>query len=169
LGVLAGSGLLLASACSSGTSASGAAGTSAPATAPAAAAGQTAAHTPATAAVGKSQLGPIVVDSSGRTLYRFDKDTAGNGMSACNGACAAAWPAALVTGQATAAPGLTGTLGTITRADGSHQLTLNGSPLYRYVGDQGPGDTTGNGFGGIWHVVHTTAAPAAAAAGASGY
>ena len=105
-----------------------------------------------------------MVDSSGRTLYRYDKDTAGNGSSACYGACAAVWPPALATGQPTPAAGLAGTVGVITRTDGSHQLTLDGHPLYRYLGDQGPRDTTGDGFGGIWHVLHSTAGPAAATA-----
>ena len=117
-------------------------------------------NTRATIAAGSSSLGSIVVDAAGRTLYRYDKDTPGSGTSACNGACATAWPPALVTGTPTAGPGVSGTIGMITRADGTHQITLDGHPLYRFSGDQGPGDTTGNGFGGIWHVVRTSASPA---------
>jgi predicted lipoprotein with Yx(FWY)xxD motif len=115
---------------------------------------------PATIAVGTSSLGPIVVDDSGHTLYRYDKDTPGSGMSACNGACATAWPPAIVTGQPSAGAGVAGTIGTITRADGSQQVTLDGHPLYRFAGDQSTGDTTGDGFGGIWHVVHANASAA---------
>jgi predicted lipoprotein with Yx(FWY)xxD motif len=48
----------------------------------------------------------------------------------------------------------------VTRTDGTRQIALNGHPLYRFAGDQNPGDTAGNGFGGIWHVVHTGASAA---------
>jgi predicted lipoprotein with Yx(FWY)xxD motif len=98
-----------------------------------------------------------VVDATGHTLYTYDPDTPGSGTSACDGACAAAWPPEEVSGQPSAAAGVTGTLGVITRSDGSHQLTLDGRPLYRYAGDAGPGTTTGDGIGGIWHVVHLNA------------
>ena len=105
-----------------------------------------------------------MVDASGRTLYRYDKDMAGSGSSACNGACAVAWPPALVTGQPSAGSGVAGTLSVITRADGTQQVALDGHPLYRYSGDQNPGDTTGDGFGGIWHIVPATTAAVAASA-----
>src|ERR1700722_1893487 len=82
---------------------------------------------------------------------------AGSGTSACNGACATAWPPALVNGQATAGPGVTGALNVAIRTDGTHQITLDGHPLYRFSGDQNPGDTTGDGFGGIWHIARTGA------------
>jgi predicted lipoprotein with Yx(FWY)xxD motif len=150
VGVLSGAGLFAAAACSSGTTSS----TSATGHSTAA---LVQSHPATSVAVGRSSLGTIVVDNAGRTLYRFDKDTPGSGSSACNGACAAAWPPDLVQGAPVAAPGVTGSLGVVSRADGTHQLTLDGHPLYRYVGDQGPGDTTGDGFGGIWHVVHTAA------------
>ncbi len=113
-----------------------------------------------------TSLGSIVVDGSGRTLYRFDKDKPGSGSSACNAACATTWPPALVSGQPKAGPAVAGTVGVITRADGSQQVTLDGHPLYRFSGDQAAGDTNGDGFGGIWHVVLAGAGstPAAAAA-----
>ncbi|HET7488153.1 MAG TPA: hypothetical protein VFJ85_09505 [Acidimicrobiales bacterium] len=113
-----------------------------------------------TLATGTTSRGPVVVDAGGRTLYRFDKDTAGSGTSACTGDCATAWPPALVTGTPTAT-GVAGTLGTVTRADGATQVTLDGHPLYRFGGDQKPGDTAGDGLGGVWHVVAAGAAPAA--------
>jgi predicted lipoprotein with Yx(FWY)xxD motif len=161
LGVMSGAGLVVVAACSSGTPSN----TSASAPVPTAA--QEGSHSATSLAVGRSSIGTIVVDNAGRSLYRFDKDTPGSGSSACNGACAAAWPPDLVQGAPTAGPGVTGSLGVVTRADGTHQLSLDGHPLYRYVGDQAPGDTTGNGFGGIWHVVPaaTTASAAAALTG----
>jgi predicted lipoprotein with Yx(FWY)xxD motif len=158
ISALSGAGLVVAAACSSGTP------SSTSATGPVPTATQTGSHSATSIAVGRSSLGTIVVDNAGRTLYRFDKDTPGSGSSACTGACAAAWPPDLVQGAPTAGPGVTGTLGVVTRADGTHQLTLDGHPLYRYVGDQGRGDTTGDGFGGIWHVVHTATSTSAAGA-----
>ena len=68
--------------------------------------------------------------------------------------------------------GLTGALGSLTRTDGAKQISLDGRPLYRYAGDGAPGDTNGEGIGGIWHVVHTTggaAAPKPAASMTGGY
>jgi predicted lipoprotein with Yx(FWY)xxD motif len=155
VGALSGAGLFVAAACSSG-------GASSNSTTGASTAAQVQAHPATSIAVGRSSLGTIVVDNAGRTLYRFDKDTAGSGSSACNGACAAAWPPDLVQGTPSAGPGVAGTLGVVTRSDGTHQLSLDGHPLYRYVGDQGPGDTTGDGFGGIWHAVHTATSTSAA-------
>jgi predicted lipoprotein with Yx(FWY)xxD motif len=116
-----------------------------------------------TIAARTTSLGSIVVDSSGMTLYRFDKDTPGSGSSACNAACATTWPPAAVSGQPKADPGVAGAIGEITRADGSRQVTLDGHPLYRFSGDQAAGDTNGDGFGGIWHIVPAGAGSTAAA------
>jgi predicted lipoprotein with Yx(FWY)xxD motif len=106
-----------------------------------------------TVGVASTSIGPVVVDSTGRTLYTYDLDHRGSGTSACSAGCAQAWPPDQVSEQPTAGAGVTGRLAVITRSDGSHQLTLDGLPLYRYAGDSGPGDTSGNGSGGIWHVV----------------
>jgi predicted lipoprotein with Yx(FWY)xxD motif len=106
-----------------------------------------------TVRVGSTRIGTVVVDSTGRTLYTYDLDHRGSGTSACNAGCAQAWPPDLVSGQPTVGTGVRGNLGVITRSDGSHQLTLDGQPLYRYAGDSGPGDTSGDGLGGIWHLV----------------
>jgi predicted lipoprotein with Yx(FWY)xxD motif len=95
-------------------------------------------------------LGTILTTSDGFTLYTFDNDTPGSGTSACNDACASAWPPFPVA-DATAS-GASGEIGTITRADGSPQTTYNGKPLYMYSGDAAPGDTNGDGVGGVWHV-----------------
>ncbi|GAA2157130.1 hypothetical protein GCM10009760_58950 [Kitasatospora kazusensis] len=107
-------------------------------------------------------LGTIVTDGNGFTLYRFDHDTAQPSMSNCNGACATLWPPVTASGT----PQLKGIdsklVGTVTRADGSKQITLNGWPLYRYSPDTKPGDTKGQGFGGIWFAATPTGAKAAA-------
>lgn len=92
----------------------------------------------------------VVTNAKGFTLYWFVPDT--STKSNCNGSCAHFWPP--VHGPATAGPGVTGTLSTIKRSDGSVQATYRGHPLYTYVGDTAPGQATGNGInlsGGVWH------------------
>lgn len=100
-------------------------------------------------------IGKALTDGAGRTLYTFSADRAGSGQSSCSGVCASAWPP--LTASATPAPpgGTTLALGLIQRDDGSQQVTVGGRPLYRFVGDQKPGDATGNGLnaqGGTWSV-----------------
>ncbi|MFD9593632.1 SCO0930 family lipoprotein [Kitasatospora sp. NPDC059973] len=97
------------------------------------------------------QLGPVLTDRQGFTLYRFDKDTAKPPLSNCAGACAATWPP--VVNDSTTAPGAgidQDKLGQVTRADGTQQLTVGGWPAYRYAQDTVPGDTKGQGVGGTW-------------------
>ena len=110
---------------------------------------------PATVKVAKSGLGKILVDSQGRTLYLFKKDS--GTTSACTGACATAWPPLRTTGKPIAGSGTNASLvGTATRADGTTQVTYNGHPLYLFVKDTKPGDTNGEGktaFGGSWFAV----------------
>ena len=101
-----------------------------------------------------TKLGRVAVDAHGRTLYLFEKDK--HGKSACYGACAVAWPPALVKGKPTGGAGIS-RLGTTTRRNGSHQLTLGGHPLYRFIKDKTPGDTKGqnvDAFGAEWYVVN---------------
>jgi predicted lipoprotein with Yx(FWY)xxD motif len=102
------------------------------------------------------KLGDYLVDAKGMTLYLFTQDTPG--ASTCTGGCLKAWPALVAAGNVTAGPGVAGKLDVITRADdGSKQVTYNGYPLYYWKKDQAPGDTTGQGIGGVWFVVPPTA------------
>jgi len=121
----------------------------------------------ATLGTANTGLGKILVDSHGRTLYLFGKDS--GTTSLCTGACAQAWPPLKMTGKPTVGTGTNAAMvGTTTRSHGGAQVTYNGHPLYRYQGDQKPGDTNGQGltaFGGRWSVISpagqaVTAAPA---------
>jgi predicted lipoprotein with Yx(FWY)xxD motif len=106
-----------------------------------------------TVSAADSSLGTILVDGKGMTLYLLTGDSAD--ASICTDACATAWPPLI--GTATAGSGVDGTkLGTISRPDGTSQVTYNGHPLYGFVKDQAAGDVNGQGinkFGGIWYVV----------------
>ena len=102
---------------------------------------------------GDSDLGEIVVDADGRTVYVFDEDQPGSGESACTDECAATWPAVVAESDAPTADGLEGELGTIEREDGTLQVTLDGRPVYLFAGDGSAGDVTGQGVDGTWFVV----------------
>jgi predicted lipoprotein with Yx(FWY)xxD motif len=98
-----------------------------------------------------TSVGTILVNSAGHSIYWFAIDTPTK--SNCTGSCATLWPP--VKGPVTAAAGasLPGTLGTITRADGTVQATYMGHPLYTYAGDSSAGQVGGNGknlSGGFW-------------------
>jgi predicted lipoprotein with Yx(FWY)xxD motif len=120
-----------------------------------------------------AKLGQILVDSRGKALYVFDRDTAGK--VACTGSCATLWPPLEVPGGTPTGTGVTATLATVARPDGSQQVTLAGRPLYTYAADPSPGVVNGDGFGGIWHVARPAGVPAAGAgsttpsSSASGY
>jgi predicted lipoprotein with Yx(FWY)xxD motif len=105
--------------------------------------------------VATSGLGQILVDSQGRTLYLFAKDT--GTQSECTGACASAWPPLGATGNPTVGGGADAALvASTTRSDASPQITYAGHPLYLFSGDQNPGDTNGEGvvaFGASWYAV----------------
>lgn len=97
-----------------------------------------------------TDLGSILVNAEGFTLYIFTNDT--DGASTCYDACASTWPP--VPGDVAISPELDASIfGTTTRDDGTEQLTVNGMPLYLYAPDTSPGDTTGQGVGGVWFVV----------------
>jgi predicted lipoprotein with Yx(FWY)xxD motif len=146
---------LLAAACGGGGG--GGASSATPAAGAASSAPASSAPAAAAAAVGakKVGLGTILVDGKGMTLYLFEKDK--GGKSACDGACAAAWPPVLTSGTAMPGPGVTASLlGTTTRSDGTTQVTYNKWPLYYYAADKAPGDTTGqdvDAFGAEWYVL----------------
>jgi predicted lipoprotein with Yx(FWY)xxD motif len=90
----------------------------------------------------------VLVNSSGMTVYTFDKDTANSGKSACSGGCLEAWPAVPAGDAAVAAP-----YSVVTRDDGSKQLAYKGKPLYTFAKDKKQGDRTGDKFKDMWHVV----------------
>ena len=165
-------------------SACGSSGSSTPTTGntPAAGAGSSAPASSAPAAAGGSTVTAktigsqqVLVDSKGMTLYWFAIDTPSK--SNCTGSCLTYWPP--VKGPVTAGSGVTGTLGTITRSDGTTQATYDGHPLYTYSGDPSAGATNGQGvstFGALWwvvapdgSVVKTAAQPAASTSGGGGY
>jgi predicted lipoprotein with Yx(FWY)xxD motif len=116
-------------------------------------------------------LGSFLVDSNGMTLYVFANDSANT--SNCSGTCSTNWPPLLTNGAPIAGTGVSAALlGTITRADGSSQVTYNGMPLYYFAADKTAGDTKGQAVKNIWYVIDPTGksittAPAAAAASAS--
>ncbi|MGC0328226.1 putative lipoprotein with Yx(FWY)xxD motif [Streptomyces sp. SAI-170] len=97
-----------------------------------------------------AELGQVLTDSAGRTLYRFDQDTAEPPKTNCDGDCATAWPPVLAD-DASAGEGVDpALLGEVARPDGSKQLTVGGWPAYRYAKDVNPGDTNGQGVKGTW-------------------
>ena len=161
-------------------SACGSSGSSSAASTPAAAAGSSAASSPAAsasasspAAAGGSTLDvktigsqQVLTNSAGLTLYWFAPDT--STTSKCTGSCATYWPP--VKGPATAGSGVTGTLSTITRSDGTTQATYDGHPLYTYAADTAPGQNKGNGLnvsGGLWYEMTVSGSTPAAGAAAS--
>ena len=128
----------------------------------------------ATVSVANTGLGNILVDSKGRTLYLFQKDT--GTTSTCSGACATAWPPLRASGKPTAGSGAKASLlGTTPRSDGKPQVTYNGHPLYGYQGDSKAGDTNGqavDGFGAPWYVLSPSGdeiTTASSSSGGNGY
>jgi predicted lipoprotein with Yx(FWY)xxD motif len=109
----------------------------------------------ATVKVAHTDLGKILVDSRGRSLYMLSADSAKK--STCFGACVSAWPPLRTSRKPTVGKGLKASkVGKIKRSDGKSQVTYNGHPLYRFVNDKQPGDTNGQGitaFGGRWFVL----------------
>ncbi|GDY32395.1 hypothetical protein GTS_40280 [Gandjariella thermophila] len=100
-------------------------------------------------ATASPQLGSIVTDSAGNTLYRFDRDSANPPKSRCVGPCAQKWPPVLANGDITVTGLERSLVGTVKRPDGTMQLTLAGWPLYRYAEDK-PGEVKGENVGGVW-------------------
>jgi predicted lipoprotein with Yx(FWY)xxD motif len=152
LGALLATALLAAACGSSGTSG----GSSTPA------AGSTATGSAAALVITtkSGSAGTYLTDGSGRAVYLWTKD--GMNKSECSGACASAWPPVPASGTMTASGGaVSADLSSITRSDGSKQLTYDGHPLYYFSGDSGPGTTNGqgsDGFGAKWWLVSTSGA-----------
>jgi predicted lipoprotein with Yx(FWY)xxD motif len=159
---------LLAAGCSSAATAA----PSSPSSVPAAGSSASASTTGTVISAHAGSAGTFLTDG-GRAVYLWSKD--GTNMSACTGACAAAWPPVPATGTLTAAGGAqTSDLGTITRSDGTKQVTYDGHALYFFAGDSAAGQTSGqgsDGFGAKWWLVapsgaKITASDTAAAAAA---
>jgi predicted lipoprotein with Yx(FWY)xxD motif len=90
----------------------------------------------------------VLTNSAGMTLYTFDNDPAGGGRSMCNGPCADNWPPLMAGSDAKAMDDWS----LIKRDDGSMQWAYKGKPLYLWIKDGKPGERTGDGFKGVWHV-----------------
>jgi predicted lipoprotein with Yx(FWY)xxD motif len=114
-----------------------------------------AADQPALTAKEVGDLGSVVVDGEGYTLYRFDKDKANPPTTKCVDACAEKWPPVVV--DRTAKLRVDGiedsAIGLLQRPDGTTQLTIKGWAVYRYSGDKAPGSTDGQGVGGTWYAI----------------
>ena len=148
LGVPLAAALLAAAACSSSSSSSSAAsGGGTPAVGASGSAMTIETHT--------GSAGTFLTDGSGRAVYMFAKD--GTDKSACDGACASAWPPVTTTGSPVASGGAQSSdLGTLTRSNGAKQVTYDGHALYYFAGDTSAGQTNGqgvNGFGAKWWLV----------------
>src|ERR1700688_616664 len=107
-----------------------------------------------------ASFGTVLADAQGLALYTLPSDH--NGMSTCSSGCTQVWPALTVPAGTTptAGSGVTGTVAAVLQANGTYQVTYNGSPLYTFVGDTAPGQATGNGVGGFSVVkLPTPAAP----------
>ena len=136
---------------------------------------KTAGGATATVGVSNESLGNILVNSQGRTVYLFTRDS--GAMSECSGACAVNWPPLLATGKPTIGSGANAALiSTTSRSGGAKQVTYNGHPLYLFKGDSGPGDTNGQGlnaFGGSWYALSPAgdkvAVQSSGSGGGSGY
>jgi predicted lipoprotein with Yx(FWY)xxD motif len=161
---------LTVSACASSGSSPGSASST-----PAAGASSSPAAPASSAAAGGSTVSQtsvggqqVLTNAKGDVLYWFVPDT--STASKCSGSCLTFWPA--VAGPVSAGSGVTGTLGTITRSDGTKQATYDGHPLYTFAGDKSPGQNKGNGIdanGGVWWEMTVNGSTPSAAAAGGGY
>lgn len=110
--------------------------------------------------VADTSLGDVLVDSEGRTLYMFEPDSPTK--STCMGSCEANWPVVAASKAPSHTADVSAKLAVIDRSDGKKQVVAGDWPLYTFVGDEGPGDVTGQGlntFGGLWYVVSPAGEP----------
>jgi predicted lipoprotein with Yx(FWY)xxD motif len=105
----------------------------------------------ATVATADSDLGTILVDADGNTLYRFENDE--EGTSTCYGECEATWPPLAADDPTAGGKADQALVATTERKDDTLQVTYDGHPLYTFSGDAAPGDTNGQELGDVWYVV----------------
>ena len=152
-----------------GSSTTSSTSSSQPSKAPASAGGSSSGAAATTvSAASNPELGMVLVDSEGFTVYRFAKDQ--GTTSSCNGACAKAWPPVTTEGPPIGGEGaMSSKLGTTKRKDGTTQVTYAGHPLYTFVEDSQPGEANGNGvsaFGAEWNALDESGSVVAASGGA---
>ena len=148
--------------CGSSSSASKSTATAAPAAASSSSSTTSSSSSEASGAesigTAKGGMGTYLTADEGRAVYLWVADS--GGKSACSGACAKAWPPVETKGKPKAEGGVNAAaLGTITRSDGSQQVTYDGHPLYYFIADKSKGETKGegtNGFGALWWLVGTS-------------
>ena len=135
------------------------------------AAAKTAGGSSETVSVASAGPGDVLIDSQGRTLYLFEKDT--GTTSTCSGECATEWPPLRASGKPRAGSRVKASLlGTTPRSDGEPQVTYNGHPLYDFQGDSNAGDTNGQGidaFGARWYVLSPSGTEITTAPSGAGY
>jgi predicted lipoprotein with Yx(FWY)xxD motif len=160
---------LLAAACGSSSSTSNGSGAQASPT-PAGGSTASASTTGTVITTHAGSAGAFLTTGSGHAVYLWTKD--GMDKSVCSSACAGAWPPVPANGTVTASGGAKASaLGTITRSDGTKQVTYDGHPLYYFAGDSGPGQTNGqgsDGFGAKWWLVAPSGAQITAAETSTG-
>jgi predicted lipoprotein with Yx(FWY)xxD motif len=105
-----------------------------------------------------TRLGGIVTNRRGLTVYAFTRDTRNHDSCITISGCNSVWPLLTTHGRPRVGPGLRRSLlGTIKLPSGAHQVTYGGHPLYTYIADSGPGDTSYVGasqFGGRWYALN---------------
>ncbi len=117
--------------------------------------------------VAQSSLGAYLAGPNGHALYVLTKDSANT--STCTDSCAQNWPPLLVNAGQTVSPGtgVTGTVATFARPDGSTQVSVNGMPVYYFAGNSAASDTNGQGIGGVWFLAAPDGSPLGAASTAA--
>lgn len=117
------------------------------------------ATTPSVQVSSHSELGDILVDAEGMTLYMFDQDTQGDEASTCYDGCAETWPPLTVDGEPTAGDDVTAELDSFERETGEPQVMADGWPLYYFASDEEPGDAAGQGINDVWWVLAPDGSP----------
>lgn len=128
--------------CSGGDD-SGSASSTAPAPPPTPVAGPTLKTAP-------TDIGMVVVDVDGMTVYAYDRDEPGTNASACDAVCLQMWPPVTSDSPQPQVDGVAGVVGTIPGPQGGNQVTVNGMPLYLFSGDPRPGSVAGQGMDNLW-------------------